>query len=136
MWTTDIETDIYSIVKAKVTTALSSTFPNLFFTLDDATQTEPKFPTVYIHFTSVEMARDFESNTIPAIRVLAQYEVVTSKAQGLSGARVVGDAVLEAFKSLRFEAISLPEFQNNAIPDTKRLVGRCQRVIGNGDTWN
>lgn len=136
MWAIDIETDIYSIVKTKVTNALSTTFPNLFFTLDDASQTNPQFPTVYIRFTSVEEGRDFESTSIPAIRIMAQYEVTTNKAQGISGARVVADKVLEAFKSLRFEAINLPEFQNNAIPDTKRLVGRCQRILGSGDTWN
>lgn len=136
MWTTDIETDIYSIVKAKVTTALTTTFPNLFFTLDDATQTEPKFPTVYIRFTSVEEGRDFASDEVPAIRIMAQYEVITNRAQGMSSARMVADEVLKAFKSLRFEAVNLPEFQNNAIPDTKRLVGRCQRILGSGDTWN
>lgn len=135
MWAIDIEQDIYSIVKAKVTSALSAEYPNLYFTMDDSVQTEPKFPTVYIHFiSSIEQASELDSKEIKAILLSAQYEVTVSKAQGIRGAKIVASKVLEAFKDLRFEAISLPMFMNTSV-DTKRMVGRCRRMIGSGDTW-
>lgn len=135
MWTTDIETDIYSIVKSKVVSALSKEYPNIYFTMDDSVQTEPKFPTIYIQFiSSIEQETDFEGKDIPAILLTVQFEVTVNKAQGIRSARLIADNVLGAFKNLRFESVSLPRILNTN-PDTKRVVCRCRRMIGSGDAW-
>lgn len=133
MWLLDTESEIFSIVKKKVTTALSDTYPDLYFTMDDVIQTEPKFPTVYINFVSaVEVGRDLECDSVNAVDLGVQYEITVNKEQGMVAAKKVAGEVSDAFTSLKFEQTSLPMFSNVGT-DTKRMIGRCNRILGNGD---
>lgn len=135
-WYYDIETDIFTQVKYRLNQALLTRFPDLYITMDDAIIQEPKFPTVFIHFMqSVEEAQTLENTSVNAVNCTIQFEVTVSKEQGMNTARVVTDEVTKAFKELAFNMVSLATF-NNGSQDTKRMVGRCRRRIGNGDSLN
>lgn len=135
-WYIDIETDIFTQVKYRLKQALLTRFPDLYVTMDDTIIQEPKFPTVYIHFMqSVEDAQDFDGTSVNAINCSVQFEVTVSKEQGMNSARIVAAEVTSAFKALSFNMVSLATFSNSSA-DIKRMVGRCRRIIGNGDTLN
>lgn len=135
-WYYDIETDIFTQVKYRLNQALLTRFPNLYITMDDAIIQEPQFPTVYIHFMqSVEEAQTLENTSVNAINCTIQFEVTVSKEQGMNAARLVMAELTTAFKQLAFNVVSLATFTNNS-QDTKRMVGRCRRMIGNGDILN
>lgn len=135
-WYYDIETDIFTQVKYRLNQALLTRFPDLYITMDDAIIQEPQFPTVYIHFMqSVEEAQTLENTSVNAINCTIQFEVTVSKEQGMNAARIVMAELTTAFKQLAFSVVSLATFTNSS-QDTKRMVGRCRRMIGNGDILN
>lgn len=132
-WIFDVETSIFARLKNEVISSLKSKYPDINFTMDDASDTQPKFPTVYIHFLGgSEQGQDLEGLSINAILCTVQFEVTVSKEQGLLGARQVTYEVVRQLKNLRFSVVSLPEFQNIST-DTKRMVGRARRTIGQAD---
>ncbi len=132
-WIFDIETSIYARLKNEVIASLKSTYPDIFFTMEERIDSSTRFPTVYIHFLAgSEQGGDLEGSTINAINCTVQFEVVVNQSQGLSGARKVTNEVVKQLKKMRFSVISLPEFQN-VTTDTKRMVGRARRIIGQGD---
>lgn len=133
-WVEDIKLSIYARLKNEVIATLKQTYPDIFFTMEEQISSSTRFPTVYIHFLpGSERGGDLEGNTINAIDCPIQFEVVVSNAQGMSGARRVSNEIVKQLKKMRFTFNdSLPEFQNiNA--DTKRIVGRTRRTIGQGD---
>ena len=131
-WVIDIETKVYSIIKALTEAELKAKYPDIHYTMDDATLTKPKFPTVYFHFLqSAERGQDLVGTSINALSMTCQVEITVSKELGLSVAREVSGKILDAFKELKFVA-TMPEFQNQTA-DTKRTVMRFTRVIGSGD---
>lgn len=135
-WYLDIETDIFTQVKYRLKQALLTDFPDLYITMDDAIIQEPKFPTVFIAFEqSVEEAQDLENTTVNAINCTVRVEVTVSKEQGMSVAKRVMAEVTSIFKAWSFTIFSVATFNNNS-SDTKRMVERCRRRIGNGDILN
>lgn len=132
-WVEDVKLNIYARLKNEVIANLKQTYPDIFFTMEEQISSSTRFPTVYIHFLGgSEQGGDLEGITINAIDCTIQFEVVVSNAQGMSGARRVSNGIVKQLKKMRFAVNSLPEFQNiNA--DTKRIVGRARRTIGQGD---
>lgn len=132
-WIFDTETSIFARLKNEVIATLKSTYPDIFFTMEEQISSSTRFPTVYIHFLGgTEQGGDLEGTTINAINCTVQFEVVVSNAQGMSGARKVTNEIVKQLKKMRFAINSLPEFQN-INTDTKRMVGRARRIIGQGD---
>lgn len=134
VWYSQVETDIFTQIKYRLSNALLTTFPNLYITMDDSVIQEPKFPTVYIHFMqSVELAKNLDGTDVNAIQLTVQYEITVSKEQGMNVARMVYGELATILKNMAFTMMSLADFENNS-NDTKRMVGRSRRIIGNGDT--
>ena len=127
----DIETIVFSRVKAILTSKLKTKYPDISFTTSDKVKDKPKFPNVYIHMLgSQETGEDLENNTING--VLATFQIETTDNETQTRAKEVMDEVIKVMKSMRFSIISMPEFQNT---DTAyRRVARCRRIIGNLDT--
>lgn len=123
----DIQTRVFSRIKNKYPKELKTKYPNTFFTTSDRVADNPLFPTVYVHeMQSVEMGRDLEGTTINAIRSTFQIEVTDNAS--MSNAKEVMENVVSTMKSMRYEVITMPTFQNT--PSVYRIVARFRRVIG------
>lgn len=130
MWTNEISSIVFTRIKTEATKRLSGKYPDIYFTNSDRAQTEPKFPTVYIHeIGSVEQGQDLENLQINAVMTTFQIDVTDNQSQ--NRANNVMSCVVEIMKSMRFSVVSMPEFQNTE--STYRSIARFRRVIGSGD---
>ena len=87
------------------------------------------FPFVYVHaLPASEQGQDLEGNTVNAGLFTFQVEVIDNKSQSRS--RAVMSEVIRIMKSMRFDIISMPEFDTDG---THRCVARFRRTIGSGD---
>lgn len=131
-WVDDIQTKIFTIVKTKTISKLKTKYPDLNFTMDSSSITEPKFPTVYITFLAPsERGQDLIGQDVNAVNLTVQIDVLVNKAQGLTGARDVAYEVEDNFKELRFSG-TMPTFENNTT-DVKRMIMRMSRIVGYND---
>ena len=126
----DIETIVYSRVKAILTSKLKTKYPNISFTTSDKVKGTPKFPNVYVHMLgSQEIGEDLEGNTING--VLATFQIETTDNEKQTIAKEVMNEIVYAMKGMRFTVNSMPEIQNTN--SAYRCVARFERVIGNLD---
>lgn len=130
MWTSDIESMVFTRIKAKGNKALKSKYPNIYFTTSDKAQTNPKFPTVYLHEVgSIEQGMDLENTEINAVLNTIQVDVFDNESQ--ERVKEVMSNIVKTMKSMRYTVISLPEFQNTS--STYRQTARFRRMIGKQD---
>lgn len=132
MWTSDIESMVFTRVKAKGNNALKSKYPNIYFTTNDKVQKQPQFPTVYLHEVgSVEQGMDLENTEINAVLNTIQVDVTDNESQGR--AKEVMSNIVKTMKSMGYTVISLPQFQNT--DNVYRQTARFRRMIGKGDLF-
>ena len=130
-WTMDLESTIFSIVKAKARSKLMGKYPNINFTSVEKNTKAAEFPYVYIHLLPmVEQGHDLEGSTINAVLATVQVDVKTNVSQ--SDAKNVVYEVLNVLKEMRFSIIAMPEFTKDG--DIYKSVMRGRRMIGSGDT--
>lgn len=135
-WVYSIESKIFTIVKTRLNTALSSTYPNLLVTQQHKLSEEPKFPTVYIQMLdSPEVGSDLDNLTINGILATFEIHITVSKSQGMSGLRKVQAAVTDNFKKLRFNMVTRGEFTRET-DDKYTSISRFRRVIGGNEEIN
>lgn len=126
----DIESIVFSRIKAKTTSKIKTKYPDISFTTSDKVSKNPKFPNVYVHLLgSPEIGNDLENNTING--VLATFQIETTDNQSQSRAKDVINEVVNIVKEMRFEIIAMPEMKNK--DSTYRCVMRCRRTIGSLD---
>lgn len=131
-WCFDIESLIFTKVKAEGNKLLKTKFPKIIFTNTDVNKGTPIYPCVYIHqINSSETGNDIEGHTINAIDMTMQIDVVTDTTQ--SDCRHISSVIGVIFKSLGFQVRSFPFTENGSA--YYRYVMRVQRVIGHGDTF-
>ena len=100
------------------------------FTNSDRADTVPKFPTVYIHeMPGMETGEDLQGDTINAVWSSFQIEVTTNTK--MNDAKEVMNEVVRIMKTMRFQVIATPEFQNT--DSTYRRVARFRRMIADDD---
>lgn len=125
-----IESQIFSLVKAKFPERVKKKYPDLNFTTSDKSATKPKFPTVYIHLMEPqETGETLDGMYVNA--VIATFQIDVSDNQNQARADEVAREILKVMKSMRFSAKPLP-FHNN-VGDVYRTTARYRRVIGAGD---
>lgn len=133
MWVQDRQTTIYSRAKAMLTAKLKKTYPNLYVTQDNKTPTQAQFPCVYIEFIGAsERGATLDGTTINAINLTAEVHIKVTSTQGMLAAQDVSFAVLEVFKSMRFQA-TLPNIPTSNAEGVYEVSTRYSRVIGQGD---
>lgn len=126
----DIETIVYSRIKAILTSKLKTKYPNISFTTSDKVSSNPKFPNVYVHMLgSQETGEDLENDTING--VLATFQIETNDNESQTRAKNVMNEVVKVMKGIRFSVIAMPENQNT--DSSFRCVTRFRRTIGNLD---
>ena len=132
-WVFDIQTTIYSRLKAICESKLKTKYPDITITMDSHVPTTPKFPNVYMHFLPpVEVGNDLDGQDLNGLYLTAQVDVTVEDAQGMIVANEVTQVVTDCMKEMRFVAITLAEFIDT---DTEyRTVSRFARTIGQADT--
>lgn len=125
-----IESQIFSLIKAKFSAKIKAKYKDLNFTTSDRSSTKPKFPTVYIHMIdSQEVGSDLEGTSIPGVKVAFQVDV--SDNQNNSRTDEVAREVLRIMKSMRFKPFPMPMHNNTG--DVYITTARYRRVVGDGD---
>ena len=130
IWVSDLESTIFTMIKAKFPAKLKNKYPNIYFTISNRTDTEPKFPTVYIHeMPGSEQGQDLAGTSINAVLAAYQIDILTNTSQ--REAKEVMSAVMEIMKGMAFTVISMPEFQNT--DEVYGSTARFRRMIGAND---
>lgn len=125
-----LESQVFSLIKAKFSPTLKKNYPDLNFTTSDRAATEPKFPTVYVHLTgTTEAGETLEGTSVNAISTMFQIEVTDNQSQGR--ADEVAKEVLRVMKTMRFDTKMFPEHMNTG--DVYRTVAQYRRKIGSED---
>ena len=127
----DIETIVYSRVKAILTSKLRSKYSDISFTTNDKITGNAKFPNVYVHSVgSLETGNDFDNSSINGVLETLQIETTDNESQTI--AKDVMNEVVKVMKGMRFTVIAMPETQHSN--NIYRCVARFRRTIGNDDT--
>jgi len=127
----DIQSRVFSRLKNKYPQDLKTKYPKTRFTTSDRVPQNPTFPCIYVHERgSMELARDLDGTSINAVRATFQIEVTDESS--MDNATSVMNFVLNEMKVMRFEVVTMPEFENT--PSYFRKVAVFRRVIGDGDT--
>lgn len=129
MWTNDISSIVFARIKTVAGSKLKEKYPDIYFTTSDKTQTNPKFPTVYIHeLPGAEKAQDLEGITINSALITFQIDVTDNQSQNRT--KDVMNEIIKVMKSMAFTVSPMPEFNNtNSI---YRNTARFRRTID----WN
>lgn len=127
-----IESQVFTLIKARMPTKIKNKYPDLYFTTSARSPTTPKFPTVYLHMLeSPEKGSTTESNEIEAIYSSFQVDVTDNASQ--ARATEVAREILKIMKTLRFQVVGMPI--SNDTDSTYRNVARYRRTIGSTDVW-
>ena len=124
-----LESQVITRIKTQFSQKLKDRYPDLKFTNSNRADTVPKFPTVYIHeMSGAETGANTEGNTNNAVWTF-QIEATTNTK--MNDAKEVMNEVVRIMKTMRFQVIATPEFQNT--DSTYRRVARFRRMIADGD---
>lgn len=100
------------------------------FSTTDSSNKKAIFPFVYVHLLpAIEQGQTLDGETVNAGLFTFQIDVYDNQSQ--NRARQVMSEVVRIMKSMRFDIVSMPEFQSG---DTHRCTARFRRIIGSGDT--
>ena len=131
-WAFDLETKIFSLIKAKTYTKLKDTYPKICITNSDRSNSEPQFPTVYIHeLTPTETNSDLEQNQINSVIETIQVDVTTNESKKV--AKDVLTEIAKEFKKMSFSIIAMPSFD-----DDKKIfsaTARFRKIINATDKF-
>lgn len=132
-WVADRQTTIYSRANALLRSRLGKKYKNLKVTQDNATPTETQLPTIYIAFVAAsERGQTLDGTSINAVVMTAEVHVKTSTAQGAIANNDIAWEVVEAFKTMGFEA-TMPPMATSNYDGVYESVSRFSRIIGQGD---
>ena len=136
LWVFDNETRIISNLNSFAIPVLKQNFTNMKFQ-DGITITNLKsrltgtiFPTIYVHeMSGTEKGKTIDGQTINAVADTYQVDVIVNTQQ--SDAKKILAIVASVFKRMRFEVISMPEFDSEE--KIYRSTARFSRLIAAND---
>lgn len=136
LWVFDNETRIISNLNSFAIPALKQNFTNMKFQ-EGITITNLKsrltgtiFPTIYVHeMNGAEKGQTIDGQTINAVADTYQVDVIVNTQQ--SDAKKILAIVASVFKRMRFEVISMPEFDSEE--KIYRSTARFSRLIAAND---
>ena len=129
-WVIDLESTVVALVKAKALPELQKKYPSIQITDVGQSDSNPIFPTVYIHLLPAgEQGQTLDGQTINAVLATFQVDVTTNTSK--ADCRKVMSVIMDKFKVMRFQGTSLPEPTiNNKI---HKMTARFRRIIGAND---
>ena len=116
-WAFEIESEIFTTVKAKAMPILQEQFPDTdfseSFTNVKGSLDKAVFPTIYIHeLPGVQKGQTLDAVGIDAVLESFQVDVITNTSQG-DTKKILG-IILNVFVMLRFSVTAMPEFNNES----------------------
>lgn len=136
LWVFDNETKIISNLNSFAIPVLKQNFANMKFqqgitiTNLKSRLTGTIFPTIYVHeMSGTEKGQTIDGQTINAVTATYQVDVIVNTQQ--SDAKKILAIVANVFKRMRFEVISIPEFDSEE--KIYRSTARFRRLIAAND---
>ncbi len=106
-WLYDLETRIFSVIKARSLNNLKAKYPTIRITQDEETSTDAVFPSVLIQsLDPIEKNADLEMRRINTVLYTTQITVVTNKSR--SEAMSIAQTITEQYKKIMFEITTFP----------------------------
>lgn len=131
MWTSDIQSIVFSRIKREGTKKLKTKYPNIFFTTSSTAETNPQFPTVYIkRLQGAERGQTIDGTTVNGI--VSSFQIEVTDNQSDNRAQEVADVICLIMKSMRYQMLGEP-FSDNTQKGVHRNVSRYQRIVGFND---
>lgn len=136
LWVFDNETKIISNLNSFAIPVLKQNFANMKFQ-QGITITNLKsrlagtiFPTIYVHeMSGTEKGQTIDGQSINAVTATYQVDVIVNTQQ--SDAKKILAIIANVFKRMRFEVISMPEFDSEE--KIYRSTARFRRLIAAND---
>jgi hypothetical protein len=126
----DIETIVFSRIKAEMPSQITESYSNLNFTTSSKNPAKARFPCVYVHMlSSAETGMVLTGNDIEAVTAGFQIEVTDNQSQART--KEVAVAIAKIMKNMGFQALGMP--MNDNTTSTYRNVARYRRKIGTDD---
>lgn len=130
MWTSDIQSSVFTRIKAEGTKKLKTKYPNINFTTSSKKSSNPKFPSVYVkRMQGKEEGQTLDGKDVNAVTSTFQIEVTDNTSDTV--AQDVADVIYGIMKTMRYSVLGDPISDNDA--DTYRNVSRYQRIVGFND---
>jgi hypothetical protein len=136
LWVFDNETKIISKLNSFAIPTLKQNFTNMKFqkgitiTNLKSRLTGTIFPTIYVHeMSGTEKGQTIDGQAINAVTATYQVDVIVNTQQ--SDAKKILAIVASVFKRMRFEVISMPEFDSEE--KIYRSTARFRRLIAAND---
>lgn len=131
MWTSDIQSIVFSRIKREATNKLKTKYPNIFFTTSSTAESNPQFPTVYIkRLQGAERGQTIDGTTVNGI--VSSFQIEVTDNQSDNRAQEVADVICLIMKSMRYQMLGEP-FPDNTQKGVHRNVSRYQRIVGFND---
>lgn len=132
-WAYLIGKKVYSTVSYKAEQLLKDDYPDIKITDNGKANSNPTFPTVYIHeLPGSEIGQTIDGQNINGVMETIQVDVTTNTDP--SDARVVMSVVADIFKKMRFKVNQMPELDFGS-GEVYRNTARFQRVVGANDIF-
>lgn len=132
-WIREKENKVFSHVKNKVTKALKTKYPDIYFTMDDWGNTEAKFPSVYMSFSFVEGMKTLDGGTINGGIMTIHTQTRVTKTQGNNVAVEVDEMVCDELKKFLFSVSG--DSTPTVAGDTKTIETNYSRSVGFNDPF-
>lgn len=131
MWTSDIESIVFTRIKVEATEKLKNKYPSINFTTSSKVRTNPTFPNVYVkELQGSETGQTLDGESVNA--VISSFQIEVADNVNDKRAKEVAYVVYSIMKKMRYECIGEP-FADN-IDETHRNVARYRRIVGYNDT--
>ena len=130
MWTSKIQSKVFTRIKTEGTKKLKKCYPDICFTTSSKKSSNPKFPTVYLkRMQGAEKGQTLDGTTVNALISTFQVEVVDNVSD--DRAQEVADVIYGVMKTMGYQVLGEPVADNTN--DEYRNVARYQRLIGAND---
>lgn len=131
-WVCDLQTTVFSRLKAIGTSNLKSKYPNIRFTTSAVDPSKASFPTVYVHEIDITPISDGMEHTFNAKDVYSIQVEVFANDSNKTDSRYIGKVLMNIMNTMSFRGVPITDTSNN---DYTRTVARYQREIHANDVF-
>lgn len=130
LWTSNIESTIFSRVKRDGTINLKSKYSDLYYTAENVSEDEPHFPTCYVQeLPGTEIGQDLEGNKINGI--LSSFQIDVSDNKSKERVKEVMNQAILSMKEMRYEVTTFPIYYKEE--QIWKSTARFRRNVGFND---
>ncbi len=125
-----LESIIFTQIKARFSPKIKKKYPDIEFTTQEESKTDPKFPNVYVFLMeSPEIGMTLEGTSFAG--GLFTFTIKVTDNQNQTRVKEVMGEIVRVMKSMRFQMLFLPIYQNTK--DEYWSTARFRRTICDGD---